>query len=103
MKSGMARSRSQNASLVSLAVWLAVWALFLAAALSSFDVRVIPGIGPLLLAALAASFLAPLVALGFAVGALTRNPRATLNWVLLACAAAAILGQSLLFATSRWL
>lgn len=93
----------RSAALICLAVWAAVWLLFLLLRFSSLDVRYIPGVPLILLGALAASFLAPIVALGLAAAALLRQPRVLLNLLTLAGAAAALVVQALVFSSSRWL
>jgi hypothetical protein len=91
------------ASLWCLGVWAAIWVLFLAIRFSSFDIRIIPGIGPVMLLALVTSLAAPLVATVIAGLALLRQPRVALNWLILACAVAALVGQDILFAVNQWL
>jgi hypothetical protein len=71
--------------------------------LSSLDIRNIPGIGKIMLIALVAVLVAPLVATGLAGAALVRQPRAPLNLLTFGCAVAALLGQVFLFLISRWL
>ncbi len=99
----MARTPLRSAALSCLAVWAAVWLLFLLLRFSSLDVRYIPGAGRILLGALVISFLAPIVAAGLAAAALVRQPRVLVNLLALACAAAALVVQALVFASSRWL
>jgi hypothetical protein len=70
---------------------------------SSFDIRVIPGIGPVMLASLVVVVLAPLVAIVLAAVALVRQPRVPLNWLTLGGGFAAFFGQAALFAATRWL
>ena len=41
--------RLRVAAICCLAAWAAIWLLFLSMRFSSFDIRVIPGIGPLIL------------------------------------------------------
>jgi hypothetical protein len=99
----MTKPSLRNASIFSLAVWLGIWLLFLLMRLSPFDYRYIPGIGAVLLIALAIALLAPVVATGFAAAALVRQPRVQLNWLTLGCAIAALIGQTILFGISRWM
>lgn len=99
----MPKASLRSAALVCLGIWAAVWLLFLLLRFSSLDVRYIPGAPALLLGALAASFLAPVVALGFAAAALVRQPRVLPNLLTLAGAGAALLVQALVFASSRWM
>jgi hypothetical protein len=93
----------RTASIYCLVVWAVIWLLFLSIRLSSFDIRVIPGIGPVMLIALVAALLAPIVATGLAVAALVRQPRAQPNWLTLGGAIVALFGQAILFLSSRWL
>ena len=93
----------RTASIYCLVAWAVIWLLFLSIRLSSFDIRVIPGIGPVMLIALVAALLAPIVATGLAVAALVRQPRAQPNWLTLGGAIAALFGQAILFLSSRWL
>jgi len=86
-----------------LAIWGAVWLLFLVMRFSPLDIRSIPGIGGLLLVALGVALVAPVVATGLAGVALLRQPRAPLNWLALGCAIAALFGQGLLFLATRWM
>jgi hypothetical protein len=98
-----AKSWLQTASIACLAMWALTWLLFLLLRLSSFDIRRIPGIGPVMLVALAVALLAPVMATGFAIAALVRQHRVPLNWVMFACASAAVFGTAALFLVSRWL
>jgi hypothetical protein len=99
----MARVSLRAASISCLAIWAAVWLLFLLMRFSRLDIRVIPGIGGIMLCALAVSFLAPIVAIGLATTALIRQPWASLNWLSLGCASAAFFAQAAVFLSSRWL
>jgi len=99
----MAKTSLRAASIYCLAIWAAIWLLFLLMRLSSFDIRVIPGIGPVMLSAFVVALVAPIVAMGIAGAALVRQPRIPLNWLIFGCAIAALLGQALLFMISRWL
>jgi hypothetical protein len=80
-----------------------VWALFMLIRFSGFDIRIIPGVGPIMLMALVISILAPVVAMGIAGVALIRRPRAVLGWVILGFAVAACLAVGFMFAANRWL
>ncbi len=91
------------AAIYCLATWAAIWALFLLIRFSSFDIRVIPGIGPVMLALLVVAVLAPIVAIGVAIAALVRQPKALLNWLTLSAAMAVSAGQAALFAITRWM
>jgi hypothetical protein len=99
----MAKVSLRTASISCLALWLAIWLLFLLMRFSSFDIRVIPGIGKVMLAALVVALVAPIIAIALAGAALVRQPRAPLNLLTFGCALAALLGQVLLFLISRWL
>jgi hypothetical protein len=99
----LSRISLRAASLSSVAVWLAVWLLFLSLRFSSLDVRYIPGAGGILLCALVLSMLAPIVAVGLAAAALIRAPRVPANWLTLGLAGAALCCQALLFLSTRWL
>jgi amino acid permease len=99
----MAKWSLRTASIYCLAVWLAIWFLFLVIRLSSFDIRVIPGIGPVMLLALVVALVAPIVAMGVAGAALLRQPRVPLNWLIFGCAIAAFVGQGVLFTITKWL
>jgi hypothetical protein len=99
----MAWASLRTASIYCLALWAAIWLLFLLMRLSWFDIRSIPGIGVIMLIALAIAFVAPIVATVLAGVALVRQPRAPLNLLIFGCAIAALVGQALLFLISRWL
>lgn len=99
----MADTSLRTASIYCLAIWAAVWLLFLLARLSPLDIRIIPGIGPVMLIALVIALVAPIVAMGIAGAALVRRPRVPLNWLVLGCAIAALFGQVILFTITRWL
>ena len=90
------------AAVFCLAIWAALWFLFLSIRFSSFDIRVIPGIGPVMLLALVVTLLAPLVALGLTAVALLNRPRVPLNWLALGGAVTALIGQVVLFTITRW-
>jgi len=99
----MARSSLRAASISCLAIWIAIWLLFLSLRFSSFDIRIIPGIGGVMLCALVVALLAPVVAIGLATTAVIRQPREPLNWLTFGCAVAAFVGQAGLFLITRWL
>jgi hypothetical protein len=99
----MAKSALRTASICCLALWVAIWFLFLVMRLSPLDIRGIPGIGMVMLIAFAVALLAPIVATGLAGAALVRQPRTPLSLLTFGCAIAALLGQVLLFLISRWL
>ena len=99
----MVKASLRTASIACLAIWAAVWLLFLLTRFSPLDIRGIPSIGIVTLVALAVALLAPIVATGLAGAALVRQPRVPLNWLTLGCAIAALFGQGLLFLITRWL
>jgi hypothetical protein len=99
----MVKASLRTASISCLAIWAAVWLLFLLMRLSPLDIMSIPGIGMVMLVALGVALLAPIVATGLAGAALVRQPRVPMNWLTLGCAIAALLGQGLLFLITRWL
>jgi len=99
----MSKLLLRNASIFCLAVWVAIWFLFLSIRFSSFDIRSIPGIGPVMLVALCAALLAPVAAIFLAAAALIRQPREPLDWLAIAFAVAIFLGQGLLFSATSWL
>jgi branched-subunit amino acid ABC-type transport system permease component len=70
---------------------------------SPIDIRIIPGIGPIMLGALAVALLAPLAAIALSAAALLRQPRAGVNWIMLAFSIAVFGGQGLLFMATRWM
>ena len=93
----------RTASIACLAIWAAIWLLFMLIRFSSFDIRVVPGIGMIMLTAFAVALVAPIVATALAGAALIRQPRVPLNLLIFGCAIAALLGQFLIFTISRWL
>ena len=99
----MAKASLRNAAIYCLALWAAIWLLFLLMRLSPFDIRGIPGIGMVTLIALAVALVAPIVATVLAGAALIREPRALLNLLTFGGAFAALVGQVALFLISRWL
>ena len=99
----MTKPSLRTASISCLAIWAAVWLLFLFMRFSTLDIRSIPGIGIVTLVALGVALLAPIVATGLAGAALVRQPRVPLNWLTLGFAIAALFGQGLLFLISKWL
>ena len=98
----MAKASLRTASIYCLVLWAAIWLLFLTLRFSSFDIRVIPGIGPVMLVALVVALVAPIVAAGLAGAALIRQPRAPLTWMTFGCALAVLVGQMVLFLVTRW-
>ena len=99
----MAKASLRTASIYCLALWVAIWFLFLLMRFSPLDIRGIPGIGMIMLIAFAVALVAPIVATGLAGAALVRQPRVLLNLLVFGCAIAALLGQVFLFLITRWL
>ena len=99
----MAKTSLRTASIYCLAIWVAIWLLFLLMRFSPFKITDIPGVGVVVLAALVVALLAPIVAMGLAAVALVRQPSVSLNWIAFGCATAALFGQVLLFLITRWL
>jgi hypothetical protein len=99
----MVNTSLRVASTCCLAIWAALWLLFLLIRFSSFDIRIIPGIGPVMLIALVVALVAPVVATVIAGTALLREPRISLNWVIFACSIVAVVGQAMLFMITKWL
>ena len=99
----MAKVSLRNTSVCCLAIWAAIWLMFLMMRFSPLDIRVIPGIGPIMLMALIVALVAPIVATGIAGAALVRRPRVALNWLTFGCAIIALLGQVCLIMISTWL
>lgn len=99
----MGKLSLRNASVACLAIWAVIWFVFLSIRFSSFDIRIVPGIGPIMLAMLVTALLAPVAAIVLAAAALVRQPKAPMSWLTLACAVAIFLGQGALFAVTRWL
>jgi hypothetical protein len=99
----VAKISLKSASIYCLAIWAAVWCLFMLIRFSGFDIRVIPGIGPILLVALVVSIVGPLVAICIAVVSVIRRPSGTLNWLILGCAVAACIAVGLIFSETKWL
>jgi hypothetical protein len=97
----MAKVQLRTASVVCLAIWLAIWLLFLFMRFSPLDIRNIPGIGPITLVALALALAAPIVATGLAGAVLVRQRR-PVNVLTFGFAIAALLGQTLLFLVAKW-
>jgi hypothetical protein len=98
----MVKASLRAASIFCLAIWAAIWLLFVLMRFSTLDIRGFPGISSAMLIALGVVLLAPLMATGLAGAAVVRQPRAALNWLTLACAAAVLFGQVLVFLISGW-
>jgi hypothetical protein len=99
----MAKASLRTAAVYCLILWGAIWLMFLAMRFSPFDIRRVPGIGIVMVIALAVAVLGPIVAAGLAGAALVRQPRAPLNLLTFGFAMAALLSQVFLFLVSRWL
>jgi hypothetical protein len=99
----MTRTSLRTASIYCLAIWAAIWLLYLLIRFSRFDIRVIPGIGPIMLMSLVVVVVAPIAATGISGLAAVRQPRALLNWLIFGCATVTLVGQVYLFINSRWL
>jgi hypothetical protein len=99
----MANLSLRKAALLCLATWLGIWVVFMLMRFSPLDIRIIPGIGPLLLVALVVALLAPIVAAILAGAALLRQPRDLQNLLTLGCALAALVGQMFIFTLSQWM
>jgi hypothetical protein len=99
----MAKASLRIASICCLALWVAIWLLFLLMRLSSLDIRGIPGIGMITLFALAASLMAPVLAMVLAGAALIRQPTVRMDLLIFGCAIAALSCEVLVFLISRWL
>jgi hypothetical protein len=99
----MAKAFLRIASISCLAIWVAIWILFLLMRFSPIDLRAIPGIGIIMLGAIALAMTAPIVAAALAGAALIRRPRALPDLLIFGCSMAALLGQVCLFLITRWL
>jgi hypothetical protein len=98
-----AKSSLRKGSIYCLAIWAAIWLMFMLMRFSPLDIRVIPGIGIIMLGALVVALVAPLVSTVLAAVALFRPPREWLTVLTLACAFAVSAGQVLLFTMTRWM
>jgi glucan phosphoethanolaminetransferase (alkaline phosphatase superfamily) len=99
----MAKISLRTASIYCLAIWAAVWCLFMLIRFSAFDIRVIPGIGPIMLVALGIAVVGPIVAIAIAGLALILRPRAPLSWLILGSAVAASFAVGFIFLATKWL
>jgi predicted ABC-type exoprotein transport system permease subunit len=99
----MRETSLRTASIYCLVIWAAIWVLFMLIRFSPLDIRIVPGIGPFMLLVLVVALVAPIVAIGLAGAALVRGPRTPRSWMVLGCAIAALFGQGILFAVTRWL
>lgn len=93
----------RSGAIACLAVWLAIWVFFMLVRFSHFDIRQIPGIGPVMLLLLAAASATPLAGSILALLAVIQRPSVPLNWITLVCGVAALVGQAILFAASKWM
>ena len=100
---GVAKASLRTASIYCLVVWAAVWCLFVLIRFTGFDIRVIPGIAPLMLVALVLSVIGPVVAIGLIGVALIQRPRAAVSWMILGGAVAACIAVGFIFAATKWL
>jgi hypothetical protein len=99
----MAKASLRTAAIYCLALWVAIWLLFLLLRFSPIDIREIPGAGKIALSALAVVFIAPIIATGLAAAALIRPPRTPLSWLTLGFALSVVFGQVGIFLITRWL
>jgi hypothetical protein len=99
----MRKTSFRTASIYCLAIWAATWLMFVLIRVSPLDIRIIPGIGPVMLIALVVALIAPIVATGIAGAAVVRQPRALANWLILGCAITVLVGQMILFTITSWL
>jgi hypothetical protein len=99
----VANKSLKTVSIYCLCVWVAVWLMFMLIRFSGFDIRVIPGIGPIMLVALLVAVISPVLALGIASVSLIRRPRAVLGWVILGFAVAACFAVGFIFTATKWL
>lgn len=99
----MARNWLRSAALICIALWVAIWLVFIGVRLSSFDVSQHPSLGRLALILLLTVLMAPLLAIGFGIAAVLQRPAVLSNWITLACAGAALVLQTLLFLVTRWM
>jgi hypothetical protein len=99
----MAKTALRTASIGCLAIWAAIWVLFILMRLSPLDIRSIPNAGNVVFIALALALLAPIAATGLAGAALVLHPRAPRDRLVLGWAVAALFGQVFLFLITRWL
>jgi hypothetical protein len=90
-------------AIAGLAIWVAIWIIFMLIRFSSFDIRTVPGAGPILLFMLVASGILPLATSVLAVVSAIQKPKDMLSWITLVCSVAALLGQAALFAAQKWM
>jgi hypothetical protein len=99
----MVKASLRTAAIYCLALWVAIWLLFLLMRFSPIDIREIPGAGKVALIALAIVFVAPIIATALAAAALVRQPRTPLSWLTLGFAISVVFGQVGIFLITRWL
>ena len=99
----MAKLTLRTASIWCLAIWAAVWCLFMLIRFSGIDIRVIPGIGPIMLVALVISIIGPAVAIVIVGVSLIRRPRSALSWLILASAVVACFAVVGIYTAMKWL
>jgi hypothetical protein len=99
----MVNSPLRTAAIYCLALWVAIWVLFLLMRFSPIDIREIPGAGKIALTALGIVFAAPILATLLAAAALVRKPRTPLSWLTLGFAISIVFGQVGIFLITRWL
>ena len=99
----MVKASLRNVSIYCLGIWVAVWLVFMLMRFSGFDIRVIPGIGPIMLIALGLAVISPVLALVIASAALIQRPRAVLGWLILGSAVAACFAVGIIFEATKWL
>ena len=98
-----AKASLRTWSIYCLAIWAAIWLMYMLMRFSPLDIRIIPGIGAVLLGSLVVALVAPIVATVLAAAALFRQPRSLLSLLTLACAIAVFFGQVLLFSMTGWM
>lgn len=99
----MAKTILRIAAVACLAIWVVTWLAFLLMRFSPLDIRHIPAIGIIMLAAFAVALATPILATGLAAAALVRHPRTRRDSLILGFAITALLGQVFLFLITRWL
>jgi hypothetical protein len=99
----MPKTSLQTAAISCLVVWAVIWAVFLLIHISTFEIRGVPGIGFIMLGALAIALIAPVVATVLAGLAVFRSPRPPRGLLVLGCAISAVVGQGLLFLLTKLL
>lgn len=103
MTDAPAKSPLRKAAIACIAVWVVIWVVFMLIRFSHVDVRVMPGVGPVLLMLLAAAGILPLAAAVLAVIAAIQQPKEPLSWMTLGGAIAVLCGQAVMFMANRWM